>query len=40
MIADTIVADSYLFIYLLARFRRDIADGTIAGLFILFGCRF
>ena len=32
MIADTIVAD----IYLLARFRRDIADGTIAGLFILF----
>ena len=25
-----------LFIYLLARFRRDIADGTIAGLFILF----
>ena len=32
MIADTIVADSYL----LANRRRDIADGIIAGLFILF----
>ena len=37
MIADTIVADSiYLFIYLLAKLRRDIADDIIAGLFILF----
>ena len=32
MIADTIVADSYL----LANLRRDIADGIIAVLFILF----
>ena len=32
MIADYIVADSYL----LARLRRDIADDIIAGLFILF----
>ena len=32
MIADTIVADSYL----LANLRRDIADDIIAGLFILF----
>ena len=36
MIADHIVADSYS----LARLRRDIADDIIAGLFILFGCRF
>ena len=33
MIADNIVADSYL----LANFRRDFADDIIAGLFILFG---
>ena len=32
MIADNIVADSYL----LANLRRDIADDIIAGLFILF----
>ena len=32
MIADTIVADSYL----LANLRRDIADDIIAGLLILF----
>ena len=32
MIADTIVADSSL----LPKLRRDIADGIIAGLFILF----
>ena len=32
MIADKIVADSYL----LANLRRDIADDIIAGLFILF----
>ena len=32
MIADTIVADSYL----LAKLRRDIADDIIAGLFIPF----
>ena len=33
MIADNIVAD--IFIYLLANLRRDIADDSIAGLFIL-----
>ena len=33
MIADNIVADSYL----LANLRRDIADDIIAGSFILFG---